>query len=641
MVKDRLLRMAHKELGADRLKILVTGGTGFVGSHLAAIIAAAGHDVTACGRNRYRYPALLSGVTFAEADLTDRNAIAELCRNCDLVYHAGARSAPWGSKAEFHAANVVGTQNVVDGCLQHNVPRLVHVSSTAVFFEFTDRQHIADHAPLPARFCCAYAESKAAAETVVQEGFANGLNVITIRARAVFGHGDNALLPRLIEAARQKRLRQIGDGSNTIDMTYIDNLMAALLLAARGGNAGTVCTITNGEPIQLWPLLADVLQQLQIAASLRRIPKFVAMTAARVLEWQHRILKRAGEPAMTQYAVGLLCRTQTFDLAVARESLNYQPLVNMQEAVRITLKAMTMKDETNAEHTVSLKMFSTGFTSHPAHLAEHGAARGKVIRFHAMFAVLDHPTEGRTLFDTGYSPRFFDATRRWPYRLYRWTTPVSTSDDLSAAAILKRNGIEPASVRRIILSHFHADHVCGLMDFPDAEVLTSARAWHAVQGKHGIAAVKRAILPELFPANLPDRLRLIDHFHGPGFGPFESTHDVFGDGSVRMVNLTGHAFGQIGLLVQQAGHRCLLAADAAWTSRAIRENLPATLGFRLLAASAEESRASQQKLHELFLKFPEVEIIPTHCPEVAARYGFDAEVDRLLQSRGVSTGHAE
>lgn len=640
MVDDWLLRIARKELGADRLKILVTGGTGFVGSRLAATLAAAGHNVTVCGRNRYRYPALLSGLTCVEADLTDQNAIAELCRDCDLVYHAGARSSPWGTQAEFHAANVVGTQNVVDGCLKHCVPRLVHVSSTAIFFEYTDKLRIADHDPLPARFCCEYAESKAAAETVVQQGFADGLNVIIIRARAVFGPGDNALLPRLIEAARQNRLRQIGDGSNTIDMTYVDNLVSALLQAARRGPAGTVCTITNDEPIQLWPLLTSVLQQLQIASSLRRVPKSVAIAAARFLEWQHRLLKRPGEPVMTQYAVGLLSRTQTFDLTAARESLNYQPVVSMQDAVRATLKAIAMKDETNANQSVSLKMFSTGFTSHPARLAEHGAARGRVIRFHAMFALLEHPTEGLTLFDTGYAPRFFEATRQWPYRLYRWTTPVATCDELSVSAILRRNGIEPGSIRRIILSHFHADHVCGLKDFPQAEVLTSARAWHAVQGKRGFAAVKRAILPDLFPADLPQRLRLIEHFHDPGFGPFESTHDVFGDGSVRMVNLTGHAFGQIGLLVQQANHRSLLAADAAWTSRAIRENLPATWGFRLVAASAKEARASQQKLHELFLRFP-IEIIPTHCPEVAARYGFDPEVDRLLQGSHVSTGPAE
>jgi nucleoside-diphosphate-sugar epimerase/glyoxylase-like metal-dependent hydrolase (beta-lactamase superfamily II) len=476
----------------------------------------------------------------------------QLCQNRDLVYHVGAKSSPWGTREEFQRSNVEGTQNVVDGCLLHKVPRLVYVSSTAIFFEFTDKQGIRDDAPFPQQFCCEYARSKAIAEGVVNKAVSAGLNAITIRARAVFGPGDNALLPRLIAAARQGRLRQIGDGSNTIDMTHIDNLVAALLLAARRGEAGTICTITNDEPIQLWPLLKQVLSELGICAQLRTVPRSLALMAASVLEWQHRFFNRSGEPLMTRYAAGLLSRTQTFDLASARTALGYEPVVGMQHAVRSTLATMKSKEETPANASVTLRMFSTGFTSHPAHLAEYGASKNRLIRFHAMVGVIDHPTEGLTLFDTGYSPAFFSSTERLPYKLYRWTTPVETCDALSIGSVLRRNGIEPESIRRIILSHFHADHVCGLKDFPDVEILASARAWHAINGKQGFAAVKLAILPGLFPADIERRLRLIDHFHGPGFGPFESTHDIFGDGSVRMVDLTGHAIGQIGLLLQRS-----------------------------------------------------------------------------------------
>jgi glyoxylase-like metal-dependent hydrolase (beta-lactamase superfamily II) len=429
-----------------------------------------------------------------------------------------------------------------------------------------------------------------------------------------------------------------------IDMTHIDNLIAALILAAKCGESGAVCTITNDEPVRLWSLLRDVLRQLNVPAPRRRIPRSVAMTAASLLVWQHRVLRHSGEPVLTRYTAGLLSRTQTFDISAARRTLNYAPHVSMTEGVQRTLNAMTARDERDAPVAVRLRLFSTGFTAHRAHLAESGADRNLKIRFHAMFGLIEHPTEGLTLFDTGYAPRFFQATERLPYKLYRWTTPVSTCSDLAAVSVLRQHGINLSDVRRIVLSHFHADHVCGLLDFPNAEIITSARAWLSVQGKKGFAAVKRAILPDLFPADLHKRLRLIEHFHGPGFGPFESTHDLFGDGSVRMVNLSGHALGQIGLLLQRtpeemdgdgkqngAGSlRCLLAADSVWTSRTFRENLPATLGFRLLAASPREARESQQVLHDFHRQFPHIEIIPTHCPEVASRYAFDLEVDRLL-----------
>jgi nucleoside-diphosphate-sugar epimerase/glyoxylase-like metal-dependent hydrolase (beta-lactamase superfamily II) len=632
MVARRLLQLTEAELGPEPLRILVTGGTGFVGSSLATLLMAAGHKVTVCGRNRYRYPAFSLSDSFVEADLTDRQTILNLCRDQDIVYHAGARSSPWGTRSEFAAANVQGTQNIVDGCLQSAVPRLVHVSSTAIFFDFQDKLKITDASPLPEHFCCDYAGSKAQAERIVQAAVARGLNAVTIRARAVFGPGDNSLLPRLIAAARESRLRQIGDGQNVIDMTYIDNLIAALILAARRGTAGSVCTITNDEPVVLWQLLHDVLNQLGVRTPLKKVSKSVAMAAASCMEWQHRFFQRPGEPVMTRYAVGLFSRTQTFDQSAARSTLNYSPLVSMTDAVRETLESIMRKEETATATTVKLRMFSTGYTSHRAWLAEKGASRTEFIRFHAMIGIIDHPAAGLTLFDTGYAPRFFEATKRWPYKLYRWTTPVETSAELSAVNVLQRHGIEPASVKRIILSHFHADHVCGLKDFPNAEVLASASAWQAIQGKRGLAAVKRAILPDLFPHDLEKRLKLIEHFHGPGFGPFTSSHDVFGDGSVRMLDLSGHAAGQIGLLLQREEGRSLLAADAVWTSRTFREDLPLTPGFRWLAASAVEANVSKKKLHEVFVQFPNVEIIPTHCPEIAARYGFDVEVDRLLNS---------
>lgn len=133
------------------------------------------------------------------------------------------------------------------------------------------------------------------------------------------------------------------------------------------------------------------------------------------------------------------------------------------------------------------------------------------------------------------------------------------------------------------------------------------------------------------PADIEDRLCLIEHFHHPGFGPFERGHDLFADGSVRFFDLSGHAPGQIGLLIQRGpDDRVMLVADSVWTSRSFRENLKPTLPYRMLADSADEAIASQQRVHELHRQYPDIEIIPTHCPEVADRYGFDAFVKNML-----------
>lgn len=630
LVNQQLLTLAREELGAMPLRVLVTGGTGFVGSHLARTLAAAGHDVTIFGRNRYRNPIGPFPVRFVRADLNDRRIVGELCKGCDLVYHAAALSSPWGTLTEFRSANVTGTRNVVEACLQHAVPRFVHVSSTAIFFAFQDRLNVCDTDPLPADFCCHYARSKAEAEDVVRRAVADGLNAITIRARAVFGPGDNSLLPRLVRAAQMGRLRQIGDGQNVIDMTHVDNLVAALLLAATRGDAGDICTVTNGEPVALWPLLDQFLPQFGVRTPLRRVPYRLAMIAAAILESRHKLLASAGEPVLTRYSVGLLAKNQTFDQSAAQRILSYKPMVPMADAIRRTTESMTADDQSDAGQSVRVRLFSTGFTAHRAGIAEQGASWKSPMRFHAAFALLEHPTEGLSLFDTGYAPRFFQASARWPYSLYRRTTPVDTCDQLSVVAILKRIGIDPGDIRRIVISHFHADHVCGLLDFPKAELIATTRAWHAIQRCRGIAAVKRAILPELFPEDIAQRLQLIETFHGPGFGPIPATHDLFGDGSVRLVDVSGHATGQIGLLIQRPTDRCLLAADAAWTTRTITQPLRPTPAFQFLAASRREAFRTLSVLNQFSAQCPHIEIIPTHCPEVAERYGFDAEVDHWL-----------
>src|SRR4051812_36379372 len=89
-------------------------------------------------------------------------------------------------------------------------------------------------------------------------------------------------------------------------------------------------------------------------------------------------------------------------------------------------------------------------------------------RFHAVFVYLHHPEHGGALIDTGYSEHFFQATERFPQRIYRWLTPVRLDRRLNAAGVLRSVGVSPDDVRHVFVSHFHGDHVPGLGLFPNA-----------------------------------------------------------------------------------------------------------------------------------------------------------------------------
>lgn len=319
------------------MRILVTGSTGFLGQHLVRALLKRGHRVWMLGRHFEGASSLLeAGAIRVQADLRDRAQITSACARMDAVYHVGALSAPWGRSADFHAINVGGTEHVIAGCMQHNVGRLIVVSSPSVLFNGRDQQLLNDAAPYPARFISTYSATKKLAEDRVNAAIRQGLPALIVRPKAIFGPGDTALFPRLIRAARAGRLPQIGSGRNLVDLTYVANVVQALVLALQApGAVGKTYTITNGEHVPIWNVIRMVLRQLDIPAQLRTLPVTVAMAVARLMELRARLTGR--EPLLTRYSVAALARTQTYDISAARHDLGYLPAVSVAEGIRLTL----------------------------------------------------------------------------------------------------------------------------------------------------------------------------------------------------------------------------------------------------------------------------------------------------------------
>lgn len=321
------------------MRILITGGTGFLGRHSAMLLHRQGHQVAMLGRDfREVQPLVALGLETVQCDLRESAAVAAACRGRDAVVHAGALSAPWGRLADFRAINVGGTAAVLAGCAQHRVERLVYISSPAVVF--TGRDHIGttEDAPYPRHFSSAYARTKAHAEALVL--VAHGVPSVTLRPKAIFGPGDRALLPRLVAAARAGRLPQVGAGRNLIDITYVENVAHAIALALESHAAiGKVYHITNDEHVPLWPLIRDVLRQLGINDHLRAVPLPVVLALAGAME--ARAVLTGREPLLTRYTAAILGRTQTYDIAAARRDLGYQPLVSVAAGIALTLESLT------------------------------------------------------------------------------------------------------------------------------------------------------------------------------------------------------------------------------------------------------------------------------------------------------------
>jgi nucleoside-diphosphate-sugar epimerase len=321
------------------MNILITGGSGFLGQHLARALLDQGHQVRLMGREMESARGLIdAGAQPIVADLRDRAATIAACAGADAVYHVGALSAPWGRRADFYAINVGGTAAVLAGCRLHAVRRMIYVSSPSVVFDGRDHRNLTEAAPYPRRFASVYSLTKKLGEDLVNA--AGWCETVIVRPKAIFGPGDRSLLPRMIAAARQNRLPQIGDGQNLVDLTYVENVADALVRALDAKAAtGKTYMITNDEHVRLWDVIRMVLRRLGISSNLRRVPLAAALVAASLMECRATLTGR--EPLLTRYSAAILGRTQTYDISAARRDLGYAPRISVADGIERTLAALT------------------------------------------------------------------------------------------------------------------------------------------------------------------------------------------------------------------------------------------------------------------------------------------------------------
>ncbi len=262
-------------------------------------------------------------------------------------------------------------------------------------------------------------------------------------------------------------------------------------------------------------------------------------------------------------------------------------------------------------------ILDTGYCLVQEHHVIRGGAHRK-IACHSLVALLHHPREGWLLWDTGYAPRMLDVTHSLPFALYRYATPLHLKPELAVAAQLARWNLTSTDIRYVMISHFHADHIAGLRDFSNAVYIASEVAYSDVQARKGLSALSRAFIPALLPDDFTQRTTLLATFQDENLPALGPTHDLFGDGSLLLVQLPGHARGQMGLLVQTKNGPMLLAADGCWLRRSIREERPPSRLTNLFVDDARMVHTTIHRLHDFAQARPDVTIVPSHCPEAFA-----------------------
>ena len=321
------------------MKILVTGGGGFLGQALCRGLVERGHEVLSF--NRGDYPPLAAlGVGQIRGDLADADAVRHAVAGVDAVFHNAAKAGAWGSYESYHRANVVGTDNVIAACRAEGIGRLVYTSTPSVTHRATHPVEGlgADEVPYGEDFQAPYAATKAIAEQRVLAANDATLATVALRPRLIWGPGDQQLVPRLAERARAGRLRFVGDGTNLVDTTYIDNAALAHFLAFEHLVPGAACAgkayfISNGEPLPMRELLNKLLAASGAPPVEKSISFKTAYRIGAVAERLWPLLRLKGEPPMTRFLAEQLCTPHWYSMEPARRDFGYVPRVSIDEGL--------------------------------------------------------------------------------------------------------------------------------------------------------------------------------------------------------------------------------------------------------------------------------------------------------------------
>jgi dihydroflavonol-4-reductase len=313
------------------MKVLVTGGTGFLGANLAAALIARGDEVRVLRRASSSLLAL-EGLPVAHVigDITEPEAVERAVEGCDLVFHVAAIAAYWRAKpGRIYHVNVEGTRIVMQACLRAGVPRVVHTSSVAAVGIAAGGGMADETTPFDALSATfAYADSKQRAEVVVRDAVARGLNALIVNPASVFGAGDHYLnTGRIVVEYGRGRIPVVPPGGMCV--VDVEAVTRGHLLAAERGRAGERY-ILGGENLSHRQVAATVAAVAGVRAPNLVVPRWLLGPAAIGVDAYSRV--SPWSPPINGEQLKLSGLDFYFDSSKAMRELGY-PLMPFRAAV--------------------------------------------------------------------------------------------------------------------------------------------------------------------------------------------------------------------------------------------------------------------------------------------------------------------
>ena len=319
------------------MKVLVTGGGGFLGSAICRQLLARGDEVTAYQRSASEELEKL-GIRIIQGSITDAELLNTALKGVDAVIHTAAKAGIWGAYDDYFSPNVTGTENVISACLNNGIQKLVFTSSPSVTHADGDIEGGDESLPYAEHYNSPYPATKALAEQMVMAANCPELNTVSLRPHLIWGPGDNHLLPKLLERAKSGKLKLPGP-DKLIDTIYIDNAAKAHLLALDRLQSdpetigGKTYFVSNDEPLPQSQIIGGLLKAAGLEVDIQSISPRIAIAAGTLLETGWKLFGLKSEPPITRWSAEHLSTAHWYDISAAKRDLGYTVDISITEGL--------------------------------------------------------------------------------------------------------------------------------------------------------------------------------------------------------------------------------------------------------------------------------------------------------------------
>ncbi len=334
----------------DNDLILITGATGFVGSHVAEQARQKGFRTRALVRSTANTKLLQQlDVELVVGDLNDAASLQTACDGATVVVHCAAMVGDWGPTADYRRINVQGTRSLLDAAVTAgSLRRWVQVSSLGVY-SGGDHYGTDETTEPSVHGIDGYTLTKVESEQLVREYVTQkNLPAVILRPGFIYGSRDRTVMPRLMQKLRTQKFAYLGNPDKLMNNTFVGNLCEAVWLAIDNDAVlGEVFNVRDPRAVSKQEFMNTICETAGLPVPTKVVPLHVARFLSWHMEKMWKLLRKTQAPLINSARIKFLGRNLDFEIEKANRLLNYQPSTDFTEGMQRTVAWFANQERSN------------------------------------------------------------------------------------------------------------------------------------------------------------------------------------------------------------------------------------------------------------------------------------------------------